>query len=258
MTPVEQLPLGLTGPDIGDLRDRWKPLMTAAPYEPVDLAADYGLQPSNQGERNSCTGHAVAKMQALTWARQWDASGRSSPRIVAFSEHWAYYHARADKHRDAGAGLRPAALGAVRQGGVHASDWPLSTGPLDPPENLLSGEPEAYYLPEVQRVEVDPFEVAAVLSREKLPVLSGIALQREATDRMMRTGWAPAYDPDDPVIGYHAEIIVGWRVIDGDRWFRFCGSWGYGAGEGGFYWRPESYFGDGAVQTLWAPGLGMF
>jgi len=243
---------GLTGPDLHDDRDRYKSPEPRGGIEPVDLSDDLEIRPTDQGDTNSCVGHAAAKLSAACMSKTGIGKG------IRFSALDLYAAARSDLDTDRGTSLRSGAMACVRHGAAPGSIWPSDTDPRFPPETRRSyPQDRRYYLPEVERL-ADAEKLLRVLSLERVPVLTGIALQDAATDEMLRTGFAPRYDPDDSVIGHHAEIAVGWDRFEGREWIKWCGSWGRDAGEGGYYWRPLEYVENGTVMDMWTVGKKFF
>lgn len=245
---VADLPTGLLGADIPDYRDHFKSV--GGKPRPIDLTDHYQITIDHQGD-NSCTGRAAKKFMEILWQKM----GRS---LIDFSALGLYYEARPFKNRDSGAQLREAALATIRAGAVPEYVWRGHESPVHLPDDYRDWDNDRRFrINTVERVQ-DAEVLKRVLSVERLPALSGIALQRYSTDAMLDSGWAPNYNPSDPVTGHHAELIVGWDLISGQEWVKFAGSWGVNVGLDGFYWRPMNYVTSGAVMDMWTAGEEMF
>ncbi|MEM7789755.1 MAG: hypothetical protein AAF546_00005, partial [Verrucomicrobiota bacterium] len=73
-----------------------------------------------------------------------------------------------------------------------------------------------------------------------------------------RAGMYPLDTAQTNFLGYHDELIIGWEIIDGLRWFKLAGSWGLGVGDRGFFRFPETYLGTAMISDMWAPGSELF
>mgnify|MGYP003593416554 CR=1 FL=1 len=57
--------------------------------------------------------------------------------------------------------------------------------------------------------------------------------------------------PPTSIIGYHALVVVGYRVVDGRVQFRIRNSWGEAWGDGGRCWLDQDYMTDDMTSDLW-------
>lgn len=247
---VDTLRFGLVGPDLPDPHDRLKRAPDGE-VRPVRLWDEYDI-PVDFQQDNSCTGRAARKLSELCWQK----NPANPP--MRFSALYAYAAARPVLSQDNGAGLRDVALATVRNGMIPEEAWPGDRDPTVFPEDAqVWSEDRRYRLPSVERV-LTWEDAKRVLSVERVGILTGIALQRNATDLMCESGFAPACDPADRVIGHHAEFLAAWDVIRGKEYGGWIGSWGTGVGRRGIYWRPAEYFAKGPVRDMWTVGKEFF
>lgn len=249
---TDNLVFGLVGPDLPNPKDHIK-LPPKGKVAPIDLTGVLNILPSDQLQFNSCSGHATAKLLEACVAKQ-----STSPFFPRLSANFLYLHARPNPDVDQGAGLRNVALAAVKAGSIPQNEWKDHENPILLPKGVSKyPDDRRYRLPSVERVNsLD--DLLSVLSLERVPVITGIAIQKKATDILYKSGYAPAFDPSDPVLGYHAELAVGWEWRGGEVWIKWVGSWGLRAGKAGYYWRPASYFHQKAVVDMWTVGKEFF
>lgn len=246
--------LGLLGSDIPDHRDRLKKVRMGflAQPKPIDLCDHFDIAIDHQRD-NSCTGRSARKLAEVCFQKT-----MPEERGMRFSALGYYYEARPRLGVDQGAQLRSVALALKNKGGVPESAWGPNADPTRIPDDYEHWDPNrTYKLPSVERV-VNAQTLMRVLSIEKVPVITGIAIQDRATKQLVDSGWSLDYDPSDPVAGYHAETAVGWDVVRGRTWIKWAGSWGVHVGISGFYWRPLDYVSEGAVVDMWTVGRDFF
>lgn len=245
----EEFGLGLIGADVLDNRDYLKRVKMgfSGKPKPIDLSERFKIEIDHQRD-NSCTGRSARKLAEVCFQKT------TLDHTMRFSALGYYYEARSDVRRDQGAQLRALAMAMVDKGGVPEAAWRPNMDPTIVPEDYQNwNHRRTYKLPSMERV-LDAKTLMKTLSVEKVPVITGIAIQDRATQKMLDTGWCPPYDPDDPVIGYHAEVAVAWDIVRGKTWIKWAGSWGTHVGMAGFYWRPLEYIQDRVVVDMWTVG----
>ncbi|MEM7789807.1 MAG: hypothetical protein AAF546_00265, partial [Verrucomicrobiota bacterium] len=215
------LQFGLTGPDSFDPNDYQKKVAAGAEALPIDLSLEYKIEPSLQ-VGNSCTGHSNAKLAQLVTAK---ATGFN----ISYSANFSYLHNRKNPHHDRGAVMRDASLSLVKKGVCHHDIWPDHVAPVPVPESAAAVPAQrCYKIPRMERVEHDPDLMCRILSIEKLGIKCGRQIWESAMDEAFksRAGMYPLDTAQTNFLGYHDELIIGWEIIDGLRWFKLAGSWG--------------------------------
>ncbi|MGD2114743.1 MAG: C1 family peptidase [Acidobacteriota bacterium] len=238
-----------------------------------------------QGYYNTCTAHVVAGMVELLENKAYGA-------YVAASRLFLYQVARRilGEEGDPGVYLRQM-MGAVAMLGAPPEKfWPyLDTSRKDDPR--LNAAPDAFVYAMARKyggVRYFRLDVggergraanAPPLLRKLLPgppgVLQrikaclstshpssiGFSLYKSSLERAAKTGDVPMPHEDEPPVGSHAVLIVGYddeRAIGGDGApetkgaFLFKNSWGADWGEKGYGWLPYAYLENDLAQDSWA------
>lgn len=91
-------------------------------------------------------------------------------------------------------------------------------------------------------------EVKTALMTLQSPIAACIAIYNSFY-RLGSDGVAPDIKPYENIEGYHAVILVGWKVINGREYFTMQNSWGTGFGNKGTVYLPVDYK---AITEKWS------
>jgi len=204
----------------------------------------------NQGDTNSCTGHAATYLMNILLSR---TLGKSSDYKINpfFNYYWARYYSNLDTDSDLGAYIRGALSGLVHKGIWSCNmNSPYQT----PPEDYK--EEDTFKLKGYERVDQGSNslteDLISILFGEKLPLYCCVKI----VDRFVDSWTGKIRNTDfDHTGGWHAMTVVGFKLDnDNDVWFKTANSWGKSWGDNGFAWIHEDYFKDIAlVSEIWCP-----
>lgn len=192
----------------------------------------------DQGQTNSCTGHAA------TWFWEQILSSRNIVSEIQFSPYYNWFLARKEEgtsDKDEGVQIRSIMSSLNKFGATPLFLWDYSKSISEEPqeEQLIYGQ--AFTLPEYQRCE-DVQTMKYSISIEGQSVVVGVPVfSNWASEFTRTTGVIEEFDENkDFLEGYHAITLCGYN--DDKKQFKFANSWGESWGFKGFGFIPYSYF----------------
>jgi len=195
---------------------------------------------SNQGSLGSCVANASCDALEILLGLEDPSS------VVQLSRLLVYWNARSytqDTGKDDGSYIRNCIDSFQRLGVAPESVWPydvrqvFAQPPIRAYQLSLDNKVNAYYT--IQADRSNSIEDAV---RANHPVVFASDVSQEYTQYFNRSD--VVWDTPRTWIGSHAQIIVGLRVVDGQRQFKVRNSWGTGWGLKGYFWMDYDYVAD--------------
>jgi C1A family cysteine protease len=229
-------------PDLPDHRDH----LYAAPVAvlgAVPLKADLrGQCPPvyDQGQLGSCTANAIAG------AIQFEQMKQKAAQIFIPSRLFIYYNERAMEHTiasDSGAQIRDGIKSVGKQGDCPETEWPyvIAKFKTKPPGNCYA-DALKYKTVLYQRLTPLLSQLRGCLASGYPFVFGFTVYESFESAHVAKTGHASLPKPDEPVVGGHAVMGVGYD--DARQWFIVRNSWGMGWGMKGYFTLPYAYLTD--------------
>ncbi|MCC8038160.1 MAG: hypothetical protein LIP02_08540 [Bacteroidales bacterium] len=199
--------------------------------ESVDLRQWFGPV-EDQGEQNACTAFAVSSILEYT-------VNRGTGNLVDLSPAFLYWHTRnrsGASNTDSGASLYDAITTASERGVSLEALCPFS-------EEQFSKEPtQAANDDAADRRVTAAFNVGRDLKSIKAALASGypVAVSLKVNKKMgANSAYIPTPNPDDPGLGFHAMVVVGYN--DRGNIFIVRNSWGSDWADNGYCYMPYRY-----------------
>jgi len=261
---VEPLPeerLGILGPDPADTQDLLKSPQDGEP-KPINLLHKYfsrgpygdRFQIRDQGRTNRCGGFA-GRAGALLMTRKLEVlSGKDKPWQGDYSSNEIYWNARLDPTRDSGVYMRDLMKSLHKDGVCSAAYWQDHENLFRRPSEIEGAS--RYFIPGYERLstghKASAAEFVQVLSVEELPIFIGATMFKYVSDNALKhRGLFQMPKSNDPTIGGHAMLIVGWLSSGGKKVFILVNSWGHKVGDRGIFYMPEDYVSERLVTDAW-------
>lgn len=199
----------------------------------------------DQGQIGSCTAQAVVGLLEYLWkqayGRQVDASRMFLYKATRNLLGWT---------GDTGAFVRTAIKASKLFGACPEEYWPYE-------EDRFDEEPTAFCYSFAQnyrslvyyRLREDVKSLKASLA-QGIPFAFGFTcFESIDDDEVFETGEIPFPKKDEPSVGGHAIVAVGYD--DDKRTFKFRNSWGRDWGKNGYGFLPYKYFDAGLADDCW-------
>lgn len=184
----------------------------------------------NQGQRQSCTGHALAWMLTQTLCSR----GMPCP-ILSPSFPWFYARAALGQQaEDTGCNLRIVFEVAHKRGVPPVERWEQRVPYDREPDSLANSYAQALRIPRYERCD-DLREMQHAIAIERQSVVVGTTI----FERWAGCTGRLDYDPRERSLGGHAFVLVGYD--DMRQSFRIANSWGETWGDGGYAWLPYEH-----------------
>lgn len=205
---------------------------------------------SDQGSLSSCVANAVGDALEILLGLENPAN------VVQISRLHLYWNARSytqETGKDDGTYIRNA-IDSLRTLGVcPESVWPyvpanvFAQPPIRAYQESLDNKIEAYYtIGGDGKSRCDTIEYAI---RANHPVVFASPVTDEYTKYFRADG--RVWPRTRTWVGYHAQIVVGVRYVNGERQFLVRNSWGPYWGDGGHAWYSEDYMGSPECNDFW-------
>lgn len=204
---------------------------------------------SNQLTLSSCVANAVCDALEILL-------GVENQSVVQLSRLMTYWNARVytnDSDKDEGTFIRNAVDSLRTLGVCPESVWPyvpanvFAQPPIRAYQESLDNKIEDYFaIVATGTVRCDTIEAAV---RANHPVV----FASPVTDAYTRyfSGDGRAWHETKTWVGYHAQIIVGVRFVNGERQFKVRNSWGDSWGDAGHTWYAEDYVASSLWNDFW-------
>jgi C1A family cysteine protease len=233
-------------PDLPDHRDH----VYAAPVQVLTkLPSNIDLRPQcpttvyAQLQLGSCTGNAIAG------AIEFDLLKQKKKDFMP-SRLFIYYNERAIEgtiDQDSGAMIRDGIKSVASQGACPETEWPYDT-------NKFTEKPSQKCYDDALKTRAQSYSrVARTLNQMKgclasgYPFVFGFSVYESfESDEVTKTGIVPMPSPQDPLLGGHAVLAVGYD--DSQNRFIVRNSWGDKWGMKGYFTMPYAYLLDGNLS----------
>jgi C1A family cysteine protease len=233
-------------PDLPDHRDH----VYAAPVQVLTkLPSNIDLRPQcpttvyAQLQLGSCTGNAIAG------AIEFDLLKQKKQDFIP-SRLFIYYNERAIEgtiDQDSGAMIRDGIKSVASQGACPETEWPYDT-------NKFTEKPSQKCYGDALKTRAQSYSrVARTLNQMKgclasgYPFVFGFSVYESfESDEVTKTGIVPMPSPQDPLLGGHAVLAVGYD--DSQNSFIVRNSWGDKWGMKGYFTMPYAYLLDGNLS----------
>lgn len=204
---------------------------------------------SQQGNIGSCAANAGADALEIVLAN----SRLDKTNIPQVSRKYLYWAARSldgNQDVDAGTYIRSIMHQMHRVGVCSEEDWPYDENYGQAPsleatirasENKIDGYSRIAHVGD-QRV----LDIASAIEKG-YPVVFGTGVGKE----LMGLSADAVMSPPKSIVGYHALVVTGYRVVDGRVQFRIRNSWGEEWGDNGRCWFDEDYMTSPMTSDLW-------
>lgn len=222
---------------LGAKRDKHDPrdLKKARVGAPMRLPPDFAIMDKppikDQGQRNSCTGHASAWM----WEQVLASRGVTREEL---SPLFTWYYGRASEGtagEDSGVTMRGAIAALASRGACPLSLWGYDRPIHIEPDQEAQLFGAAYKLPRYERCEsIDAIRHCLAVEKQSA-IISLPVFENWYADSVTRTGHVPEAG-GSTMVGYHAVAACGYD--DRFGWLKFANSWGRSWGEGGYGYVP--------------------
>jgi C1A family cysteine protease len=228
-------------PSLPDQRDYVfsVPARVALPPE-IDLRTSGNLpEVYDQGNLGSCVSNAVAAAYEYEEARQ--KTGPFMP-----SRLFLYYNERMIEDTvasDAGASIRDGFKTIARQGVCPETDWPyditrFADAPPAQAYAIALGDRAIRY----HGVPQSSYAIKYALS-QGFPIVIGFTVYDSfESDAVAASGIVPMPAMDEGLVGGHAVLIVGYKMIGAPPYWIVRNSWSALWGDQGYFYMPEAYF----------------
>lgn len=210
--------------------------MTAALPPEMDLRPGMPLVCYDQGETNSCVGHAIAAAIQYNVRRQGQDDWMPSPLFI-YSNARRLEDGLAD---DSGCEIRDGIKGVIKWGTCYNDDWPLAMDKLTimPPPRAYA-DARTHLVGKYSRV-VRSLQAMKTCLAGNYPFVFGFNVYPEfESDAVAKTGHLSMPAEGENMEGGHAVVAVGYN--DAENAFLIRNSWGSEWGVNGHFWIPYAY-----------------
>lgn len=230
-------------PDVPDHRDQLyaAPIAHLQKLPPqVDLRPQAPQEIYDQGQLGSCTANSIAA------AIEFDLMKQKATKVFTPSRLFIYFNEREMEHTtssDSGAQIRDGVKSVAKVGAPPETMWPYSDkspGPfLERPSAAAHAEALKHKVTSYQRVARSLSQMKGCLA-SGYPFVFGFSVYESfESDEVAQTGQAPMPGPNEPMLGGHAVLAVGYD--DGRQRFLVRNSWSAAWGMGGHFTLPYAY-----------------
>lgn len=203
----------------------------------VDLRADCSPV-YDQGQLGSCTANAVAGHLDFNRKKQGEA-------FIDPSRLFIYYNERKDDgdvDQDGGSTIRESVKAVKTYGAPPESEWPYDVS------KFTDAPPAKAYADAIKYEDLTYLKVAQALYSmqhclaEGYPIVVGIDVYESfESAEAAKTGIIPMPTANEALLGGHAVLVVGYKLISGSLHWIVRNSWGAQWGDQGCFYLPQQY-----------------
>lgn len=228
-------------PDRPDPRDHIKAL--SFEESTATLPLEHSLRSKmpkvyDQGQLGSCTANAIGGAVQFQQMKEKEVEGANVPSRLFI--YWNERELEGTTSSDAGAMIRDGmkVIGSV--GAPPEADWPydINKFSVKPPAQAFGDALK--YTATYGRVTQSTHSLKASTYFGR-PVVFGFTVF-DSFEEIGSDGIMPMPDlNNESVLGGHAVLIVGYKMIDNQVYFEVRNSWGPDWGDGGYFWMPAAF-----------------
>jgi C1A family cysteine protease len=205
---------------------------------------------SQQGHMGSCAANAVADALEIVLANSHVDRRQNVPQVSRKHLYWVSRSWDGSEEEDAGTFLRSCLRQANHVGVCSEADWPYDENYRQAPslestirasENKIGG-----YRRIANQGRERVLDLCAAMEAD-CPVVFGTGVG----DEFLELYGDGVLGPPSAIKGYHALVVVGYRVVGAKVQFRIRNSWGEAWGDGGRCWFTEEYMTSGMTSDVW-------
>jgi C1A family cysteine protease len=229
-------------PDVPDSRDR---CLKVSRFRTLPSKVDLRWKCSSvedQGAIGSCSAQAfVAVMEYL--------DRKDDDKWTDLSRLFVYYNSRTDPNDDGGAYLRDGTKALAKYGACDETIWPYDVRYYSrKPPAVAYADGLKRRITEYKRVE--SLDGVRQSIADEFPIVFGMSIYKSfESDDVSMTGVVPMPYPNEPMLGGHAVVAVGYDD------FKAClivrNSWGPSWGDKGYFYLPYEYITASLADDFW-------
>lgn len=238
-----------SAPDPRD-HDHTPPLLDMA----VELPLKFSLRPAmppvyNQGQLGACTANAIGGCVQYQQMRQHETEGAARPSRLFI--YWNERNLEGTVDQDAGAQIRDGMKVVATLGAPPETDWPYDIAKFreKPPAEAFT-DALKYEATSYGRVAQSAVSFQASIYHAR-PVVFGFTVYESFETEIGPDGVMPLPKPGEQVLGGHAVVAMGWKLINGSLYFEVRNSWGDEWGDHGYFWMPAAYMVSAYASDFW-------
>ena len=192
----------------------------------------------DQGQLGSCTANSIGAILEFNEMKQAESDAATPSRL------FIYYNERAMEgtiSQDSGAEIRDGIKSVAQLGAPPETDWPyvITKFARKPPAKAYS-DARKHQAIRYARVVQSEMGIQNVLAAG-YPISFGFTVYESFESDVGSDGIVPMPQPDESVIGGHAVVAIGYKLIRRQLYFECRNSWGPDWGDDGYFWLPASY-----------------
>jgi len=201
----------------------------------------------DQGELGSCTANAIGGAVQYQQLKQDLAEGRHVPSRLFI--YWNERYLEGTVNEDAGAAIRDGMKVVGADGVPPESDWPYDISKFTEKPPAKAFEDALQYESKYGRVtQSQPSLQASIYHRR--PVVFGFTVYESfETVAVAETGIMPMPKKGEQILGGHAVVAIGWKLINDQLYFECRNSWSVEWGDKGYFWMPAAYITNPSVAN---------
>ena len=157
-------------------------------------------------------------------------------------------------NEDAGASVRDALKSTVQYGVVQEEKWKYNIAKFKvKPAPAIYTEALKHQTLQYHRITDGVLDDMQQCLFEGYPFTFGAMLYSSfESNAVTKTGIVPMPTSKDSMLGGHCMLVVGWKLINNQRYFIIQNSWGKNWGDKGYCYIPFAYMGNKRlVSDLW-------
>lgn len=206
----------------------------------------------DQGQLGSCTANAIGGSVQYQQMKQKLAEGAHVPSRLFI--YWNERKLEGTVSYDAGAVIADGMKVVATIGAPSESDWPydISKFTEKPPAQAFS-DALKHEATKYGRVAQSAHSFKASIYYHRPVVFGFTVFESFESAAVADTGIMPMPNINkEKILGGHAVMAMGWKVINGQEYLEVRNSWGTGWGDQGYFWMPMQYAIDpNYVSDLW-------
>jgi len=192
----------------------------------------------DQGQLGSCTANSIGAILEFNQMKQGESNAAPPSRL------FIYYNERAMEgtiSQDSGAEIRDGIKSVAQLGAPPETDWPyvITKFARKPPAKAYRDALKRQAI-RYARVVQSEMGIQNVLCAG-YPISFGFTVYESFESDVGSDGIVPMPQPDESVIGGHAVVAIGYKLIRRQLYFECRNSWGSDWGDDGYFWLPASY-----------------